>query len=1095
MNTKRLLLLTTALLFFSASDSQAQCTVTATATPMTLPCGGGTVDLTANGSGGTLLVLDNDFDQGNAGPGWTVSPAGQFNNPCGAPPGGTGTYMWMGTSTAAPRTLQSAGLDVSCGGDICFDLKFAIQGQAAPCEGPDLTTEGVYLQYSIDGGVTFTDIFYFQPNTTTNAYTTWGNYCFPIPAVAQTGSTIFKWYQGGSSGTGYDHWGIDNVTISSQSCISYYYDWTHIPGSPDNQNQNTVPVTTDTTFTVLYTNGTSDTCQASVTVTINGMGAPAVATTDETCLAYNDGTITVTGQGGVGPYTYDLLVGPSAPQSNGTGVFTNIIPGTYDVLVTDVGSGCTYTETGIIVLQGVVCCTVPINYTEIASNLFCNGDNSGQILLNASGGVGGVFSYSIDNGATMQPGSSFSGLAAGTYDIYITDTAGCLGTGQVVITEPTPLAMTFSTFDATCNLSCDGNAIVIPAGGTPNYTFSWDGGAPTTNATYNNLCAGSNYTLTITDGNGCTLDTNNFVVNEPPPFTITTSSVNSNCNLPDGTAQVDNVTGGAGGYTYLWDVNAGNQTSMQATNLTPGNYDVTVTDANGCITTTTVTVGNNPGNVAQLVNTVDVTCNGGSDGTAEVTSTGGMGPYTYQWDAAANNQTTAIASNLPPGQYTCTITDASGCSDQITVTVGEPTQVMVTASLDTTICENGTANISATPSGGQGMGWTYLWDDPNASTTGSISVTPGNTTVYNVIAYDANGCPSAPDAVVVNLLPPLSVTALTDQSICPGDQASISALAQGGNGGPYNYSWDNGLGNGQLQNVSPLNQTSYIVTATDNCESTPITDTVTISMNPVPQVQFSAGPVYGCSPVIPTFTNDTDPNLVGTNVIWDFGDGNFGSGIMTDSHVYDTPGCYDVTLTVTSPDGCVGTYTEPQMVCVIATPIPAFEFGPQPTTILNTNIHFNNGSVGADAYFWDFGGLDSSTVTNPEFTFPSEDPGSYEVCLTAISYAGCDSTICHTVIIEGEHVIYVPNAFTPDGDLINDVFFAQGKALNSQDYHMMIFDRWGNLVFESFAPETYWDGTYKGQPAVQDVYTWKIDTKDPYTNERKSYNGHVTLLR
>ena len=1313
-----------------SSDGFSQaCNITGTATPTTVPCGGGTVDLSSNGTGGVTFALDNDFNGGNAGPGWNVSPAGQFNNPCGASLDGS-TYMWMGNTTAAPRTLQSAGLDVSCGGDICFDLKFSVQGGAAPCEGPDLTTEGVYLQYSIDGGATFTDIFYFQPNTATNAYTTWQNFCFPIPAAAQTGNTIFQWYQGGSSGTCCDHWGIDNVTITAQSCISYYYNWEHVAGFPDNQNQNGVFVDTDTTFTVWYTNGTSDSCFVDINVTVIGMGAPIIATVDEICLGDNTGQITLTANGGTPGYTYDIN-GP-VMQSNGTGVFTNLPPGTYNVSITDAGA-CTVNGTATLNV-GMNCC--PMTSGQTFTDVTCNGGTDGTATGTQAGGVGaityvwydagmnpigqttatatglaagtyiveitdatpctltetiviseppaitfttaevhttcgaangsitftagggtGALEYSIDGGVTWQPGNAFNALMAGNYDVWVRDAAGCTVNAQsilnnagaptitnivivdplcdnscdgtiditatggsggyeysinggasyqplnifaglcdgnitvrvrdsngctvdqaITLTDPAPvtmshavvdnlcfgdclgtiditagggtgafqysidngatwqagnqftnmcenwydmmvqdangcqlamgdsvtapdvLTMAFSSFDNTCNNSCDGYAIVIPAGGAGNYQFSWDGQAPTAQAQNNNLCANT-YDLTVIDGNGCTLDNNGWVINEPAPFAVTQSSVNSNCNMPDGTASIDNVVGqNPGAYTYQWDVNAGSQTTAVASNLIPGSYDVIITDNTGmCDTTVNVTVGNNPGNVAQLVTSVDALCNGNTDGSIEVTSTGGTPGYTYQWDAAANNQTTAIASNLGAGTYTCVVTDANGCLDNITVTIAEPSLVVANTAGDTTICIGGTAVITGGATGGSGAGYTYLWDDPNASTTTSVTVNPAAITVYNMIAYDANGCPSAPVPVIVDLHPPLQVQALSDQAICPQEVVGISAIAQGGDGGPYTYDWDQGLGQGQLQNVSPAATTVYTVSVTDGCETPAASAQVTITVNPLPVVDFVVDNANGCSPVTPTFINTTDPSMVGTNCLWDFGDGNFSSDCNTANHVYTDAGCYDITLTVTSPQGCTDSKTVPSAVCVYAYPDPDFTFGPQPATIVDPTITFTNQTIetgsGATSYVWTFDELDTSNVENPVYEFPSTDAGTYTVCLGATSIEGCYADTCKEVIIDGEFLIYVPNAFTPDGDGLNDFFFPEGKGIYTDDYAMYIFDRWGELIFESHHQDVKWDGTKNGQKVKQDVYVWKVVTTDLYSGEQKEYVGHVSLLR
>ena len=294
------------MVFLFAEEVKSQCTITATAVPTTLPCGGGSVTLTATGSGFTVVLLDNDFDDGTAGPGWNVSPAGQFNNPCD-PSFDGGTYMWMGASTAAPRTLETVPMDVSCGGTICFWLDFAIQAAASPCEGPDLTNEGVYFEYSIDGGATWITINYFQPDPNSGAYTSWAQYCYTIPAGAQTTTTIFQWYQGGSSGNLYDHWGIDNVTITAQSCGNAWLDWSNIPGTTgpvgDPASQ-TVNVTSDTTFTVCYTDGGSFNCCTTVTITVQG-GTIAVTptATNATCFNGCNGTLSATASGGTAPYT------------------------------------------------------------------------------------------------------------------------------------------------------------------------------------------------------------------------------------------------------------------------------------------------------------------------------------------------------------------------------------------------------------------------------------------------------------------------------------------------------------------------------------------------------------------------------------------------------------------------------------------------------------------------------------------------------------------------------------------------------------------------------------------------------------------------
>jgi len=249
--------------------SHSQCTVSISSSSNPIVCGS-SVNLFASGISGNQ-VMNNDFDLGNAGTGWNVTTAATFTNPCG---GGNGTtYLWMGDQSPAPRSLSTVGFDLSCGGEVCFDLKFAVQSDPSPCEGPDQPTEGVDLMYSIDNGLTWVSIFYFEPDMNGNLnaaypnagdYTAWTNYCFQIPPAAQTANTMIGWFQNASTSLIYDHWGLDNITIQAFDC-NYYYVWSHNGSGVQAQ---TVSPPSDSTFTVLYTNGINDSCWASIPISV-----------------------------------------------------------------------------------------------------------------------------------------------------------------------------------------------------------------------------------------------------------------------------------------------------------------------------------------------------------------------------------------------------------------------------------------------------------------------------------------------------------------------------------------------------------------------------------------------------------------------------------------------------------------------------------------------------------------------------------------------------------------------------------------------------------------------------------------------------------
>jgi len=187
-------LLAAALIAATSFNAFSQCSVEAfPADIITITCGESqTIDLTAFGNSGNQ-VLNNDFNDGTAGTGWDATPAATFTNPCVDSPDGT-IYMWMGDATPQPRILTTLPFDLTLGGTICFEMRYSIQADPAPCEGPDLPDEGVYLQYSIDNGSTWTTINYFDPNGGYDpVLTTWQQYCFPIPPAAQTPSTKIRW--------------------------------------------------------------------------------------------------------------------------------------------------------------------------------------------------------------------------------------------------------------------------------------------------------------------------------------------------------------------------------------------------------------------------------------------------------------------------------------------------------------------------------------------------------------------------------------------------------------------------------------------------------------------------------------------------------------------------------------------------------------------------------------------------------------------------------------------------------------------------------------------------------------------------------------
>lgn len=870
------------------------------------------------------------------------------------------------------------------------------------------------------------------------------------------------------------------------------------------------------TVTGTDANGCQNTDQVNVTVN----PTPTVNATTDQVVCANAATTAVNFAGTVPGTTFDWVntnptIGLGANGSGNIPSFNALNAGTSPqqatITVTPVANGCTGPTDAFTITVNPIPTVDPIN-----DQILCNGENT--VAVNPTGAVAGT-TYSWTN---TTPSIGLAANGTGSIASFTATNAGA--TTVVATVNVTPSALTcvgpVESFTITVSPTpsvdavgdqtvCAGEQTTLVAfnGPVAGTTYSWVNNNPGiglgANGTGNiNPFAGVNGgsssiqgTITVTpSANGCTGTSEQFTVTVNPLPQAVISGTSEVCL--NGPAQSITFTGsnGTAPYTFTYTINGGvNQTVVSTGNTatvsvpttTAGiyNYDlVSVEDASSttCMQaqagTATVTVHALP-----IVNAgVDQTvCEG------EQVTLSGSGAVTYVWQPAVVDGVAFTPLSAATTTYTVTGTDANGCvnTDDVDVTVNP--LPAINAGPDQVICIGDQVTLSGQ---GAGAGGAYIW-------TGGVidgqAFSPGATASYTVTGTDANGCENSDDVLVtVNPLP--AISAGNDLSGCESDEYILTGSGAGPGGA---YVWDNGVTNG-VPFYAVAGSTVYTVTGTNanGCENT---DQVTITVEAPPVVSFDFNQVGNCAPVTVTFTNTSNP--AGTNCVWYLDDGTVINGCGPIVHTFTTPGVYGVSLeTQTLANGCVGSVYYDDIIVVDANPVAAFTASPQTTTTIDTEIFFDNNSVGATSYEWNFGdGSGISNETNPSHEYDPET-GVYNITLVAISQAGCTDTVIGLIRINEALIFYVPNTFTPDQDQFNETFqpvFTSG--FDPFDYTLLIFNRWGEIIFESHDASIGWNGVYgiDGAPCQDGTYTWKIEFKTTATDERQVHVGHVNLLK
>ena len=816
-----------------------------------------------------------------------------------------------------------------------------------------------------------------------------------------------------------------------------------------------------------YTVSVTDafTCQTTKSIAItepSGIQILSLTSVNPACGKTN-GSISVSAGGGTGTLNY---IWSDLSASTGS-VLSNIAAGTYTVTVTD-ANNCNITQSTVIsTVSG------PSISSATASGILCQGNNTGQVSATVSGGSG-LYTYSWSNGSvsiTSANASQISNLIAQNYTVTISDAAGCSVLSVINLTQPSVITSSFQTIPVSCFGTSSGSAVVSAIGGTGGFTYAWSNAATGQTASF---LSASSYTVTITDANACSSTTNLTLTNPPPLTAPLFTTNNASCGQSNGSI-IAFSSGGTGNLSYSW---SNGQTGQTNNSLAAGSYTVTITDLNGCIQTASAGVSNTGGPVINKTTQKNLVCMGDNSGTATVFASGGTGTLSYSWSTGTKTKTINFAS---AATYTITVSDANSCVAISTVVITEPATYVTIDSITavSASCSQGNGSAVVNASGGTGS-LTYNWSNGTVGKTASnLSGIP-----YSVIVTDNNGCSVYSTTVINQSGGGASLSSSVTNSVkCFSGTGSIKVFATAGLA-PFTFNWSNGAstttGTGTDQQIN-LAAATYTITLTDNigCSSTtietltqpPLLIVTATSANAkcgIDNGSISLVTSGGSIPYFYTWSNGPS----GVSAITGLSAGNYSATIS------DANGCTATTSSALTSTGSPGSLS-----------VSASE------QIITQGNSVSLMAGGAASYTWSpASGLSCATCSNT--TANPLTTTVYTVNATDINGCTLSNQVTITVLpgcTGSEKDIFVANIFSPNGDGLNDILKIEGDGL--KDIYWAIYDRWGNLLFESSTQSQGWDGTKHGNALEAGTYVYYLKATCLTTNSEVRLKGNVSLVK
>lgn len=659
-----------------------------------------------------------------------------------------------------------------------------------------------------------------------------------------------------------------------------------------------------------------------------------------------------------------------------------------------------------------------------------------------------------------------------------------------VLSVPPPLTVTMTP--NTC-LSSPNFTFTDVSAGASNFNLNWnfgDGGTGTGTTVAHTYTAAGIYTVTVNKaGCGPCMAFGSYTVQVYPAPNATLSVTSPVCI--GGTASFTNTV--TNGVSYSW-TGPNNYTSTTQnpviTNVTAamaGIYTCVTTNVNGCTGTATVNLATYQATMSAAANTP--VCPGN---TLSLTASG-VGNYSWTGPnnfASTQHNPSFVAANNSGGTYLVSATLTGNCYATASVNVAVSITT-VAANNNGPVCSGNSVQLHAFGNG------SFVWHGPNGYTSNLQNPVINNTTanasgIYTVTITSAQGCTATATTNVAVSSQKVLHPSVSPAELCEGGVIHFEALD--GSGKSYLWVGPNGFtsnkANMGILDATPLNSGTYTLTMTDPAGCTAVGNVnVLVNAKPVIDIDMSKA-ISACAPVCNIeFKALSNSNSISFN--WKLGNGETNQSNNPKNICYNSANIYTVVLNGVDVKGCQAEVEKTFEVFPV--PVADFDIGKNGSTWVNGTTHFTDLSSKAKilSWEWTFGNPDvTSTLQHPSFTY--QDSGRYDVTLVVTSDKGCKSSISKKVIVGDEMGLFLPNAFTPNGDGSNDIFLA--IANNITKFEMLIFNRGGSLVFQSSDIRKGWDGMYKGQLAENNVYVYKVSYigKD---NKSHTLTGSVTLIR